>query len=70
SGGAVGIGHYLGQNTYVSASQTIGTTSAAGTAANVTNVSVQYFITHWLSITTKTASDGSHEIDLSIIKQY
>lgn len=70
SGGSVGIGHYLGENTYVSASQTIGAGATSAASPNVANVSVQYFITHWLSITTKTASDGSHEIDLSIIKQY
>jgi translocation and assembly module TamB len=70
SGGSVGIGHYLGENTYVSASQAIGSGPTSATSPNVTNVSVQYFITHWLSITTKTASDGSHEIDLNLIKQY
>jgi translocation and assembly module TamB len=70
SGGTVGIGHYIGENTYVSASQTVGAGAANGTAANTNTVSVQYFITHWLSITTRTASDGSHELDLSIIKRY
>jgi len=31
---------------------------------------VQYFILRWLSITTTSASDGSHEIDLNLVKQY
>ncbi len=63
TGPAVGAGHYLGQNTYVSASQPVGGTTGQ-------KVSIQYFLMRWLSITTSTASDGSHEIDLNLVKQY
>jgi autotransporter translocation and assembly factor TamB len=63
SGPAVGIGHYLGENTYVSASQPIGGSGGQ-------TVSVQYFLLRWLSITTSTAADGSHEIDLNLVKEY
>jgi autotransporter translocation and assembly factor TamB len=63
AGGALGFGRYLGENTYVSASQEVG-------GAQGHKVSVQYFITHWLSVTTTSASDGSHEIDLKLTKQF
>jgi translocation and assembly module TamB len=63
SGPALGIGHYLGENTYVSASEPIGGSSGQ-------KVSIQYFLRQWLSITTSSAADGSHEIDLNLIKQY
>jgi autotransporter translocation and assembly factor TamB len=59
---SVGIGHYLGENTYVSASAPIG--------GRGQTLSVQYFLLSWLSITTTSAADGSHEIDLNVIKQY
>jgi translocation and assembly module TamB len=64
SGGpAVGIGRYIGENTYVSASEGVGSGSGQ-------KVSVQYFFLPWLSVTTSSAADGSHEIDLNLIKQY
>jgi autotransporter translocation and assembly factor TamB len=63
SGPSVGFSHYLGENTYVSASQPIGGSGGQ-------RLSVQYFILRWLSITTTSASDGSHEIDLNLVKQY
>jgi len=53
----------MGENTYVSASQSVG----GGTGRKV---SVQYFLTRWLSVTTSSSSDGSREINLSLIKQY
>jgi translocation and assembly module TamB len=63
SGGpGVGIGHYLGENTYVSASESMGGSGQ--------KVSVQYFFLPWLSVTTSSAADGSHEIDLNLVKQY
>ena len=61
-GPSVGIGHYVGENTYVSASE-----SAGGSGQKV---SVQYFFLPWLSVTTSSAADGSHEIDLNLVKQY
>jgi translocation and assembly module TamB len=63
SGRSVGIGRYLGENTYVSVSQPVG-----GGSGRI--VSVQYFLLSWLSITTRSAADGSHEIDLNVVKQY
>jgi translocation and assembly module TamB len=63
SGPAVGIGHYLGENTYVSASQSIGGSGGQ-------KVSVQYFLLSWLSVTSSSAADGSREIDLNLSKQY
>ncbi len=64
SGGpALGIGRYLGENTYVSASQSIG-------GSRGQKISIQYFLLPWLSITTSSAADGSHEIDLNLVKQY
>jgi translocation and assembly module TamB len=60
---AVGIGHYLGENTYVSASQPIGGRGGQ-------KLSVQYFLLRWLSITSSSSADGSHEIDLNLVKQY
>jgi len=63
SGPSVGIGHYLGENTYVSASQPIGGSSGQ-------RLSVQYFLLRWLSVTTSSAADGSHELDLNLVKQY
>jgi len=63
NGRSVGIGRYLGENTYVSASQPVG-----GGSGRI--VSVQYFLLSWLSITTSSAADGSHEIDLNVVKQY
>jgi autotransporter translocation and assembly factor TamB len=60
---SVGVGHYLGENTYVSASQPIGRRGGQ-------KLSVQYFLLRWLSITTSSSADGSHEIDLNLIKQY
>jgi autotransporter translocation and assembly factor TamB len=63
SGPSMSIGHYLGENTYVSASQPIGGSSGQ-------KLSVQYFLLRWLSITTSSAADGSHEIDLNLVKQY
>ena len=63
SGGtALGIGRYLGENIYVSTSRPVGSGGQM--------VSVQYFIRRWLSVTTSTATDGSHQIDLSLLKQY
>jgi autotransporter translocation and assembly factor TamB len=59
---AVGIGRYAGENTYISASQSVG--------GKGQKVSVQYFFLPWLSITTSSAADGSREIDLNLIKQY
>ncbi len=65
SGGpGVGIGRYLGENTYVSASESVGGSGSGQ------KVSVQYFFLPWLSLTTSSAADGSHEIDLNVIKQY
>jgi len=63
SGPSMSVGHYLGENTYVSASQPIGGGSGQ-------KLSVQYFLLRWLSITTSSAADGSHEIDLNVVKQY
>jgi autotransporter translocation and assembly factor TamB len=64
SGGpAVGIGRYIGENTYVSASESVGSGSGQ-------RVSVQYFFLPWLSLTTSSAADGSREIDLNLVKQY
>jgi translocation and assembly module TamB len=63
TGPAVSIGHYLGENTYVSASQPI----EGGTGQRV---SVQYFLLRWLSVTTSSAADGSHEIDVNLVKEY
>jgi translocation and assembly module TamB len=63
AGPSVGIGRYLGENTYVSASQSIGGSGAK-------KLSVQYFLLRWLSITTSTAADGSHEIDLNLVRQF
>ena len=60
---SVGVGHYLGENTYVSASQPIGGSSGQ-------KLSVQYYLLRWLSVTTSSAADGSHEIDLNLVKQY
>jgi hypothetical protein len=59
----VGVGHYLGENAYVSASQPVGGTTGR-------QVSVQYFLMRWLSVTTSTSADGSHEIDLNLVKNY
>jgi translocation and assembly module TamB len=56
----VGIGRYIGKNTYLSASQ-----STTGR-----KVSIQYYIKRWVSITTATNSDGSSEIFLNLITQY
>jgi autotransporter translocation and assembly factor TamB len=63
SGPSVGLGHYVGENTYVSASQPVG----GGTGRKL---SVQYFLTRWLSITSTSSSDGSREIDLGLVKNY
>jgi translocation and assembly module TamB len=63
SGPSASIGHYLGENTYVSASQPIG-------GSGRQTLSVQYFLLRWLSVTTSSAADGSHEIDLNLIKEY
>jgi hypothetical protein len=53
----------LGENTYVSASESVG--------GKGQKVSVQYFFLSWLSVTTtSSAADGSREIDLNLIKQY
>jgi autotransporter translocation and assembly factor TamB len=60
SGNGVGIGRYIGKNTYLSASE--------GTTGN--KVSIQYYIKRWVSITTSTNSDGSSEIFLNLITQY
>ncbi|MBV8771798.1 MAG: translocation/assembly module TamB domain-containing protein, partial [Deltaproteobacteria bacterium] len=70
SGGSMGFGHYLGQNTYVSASSSVGSGSSPTAGSSGQKISVQYFILRWLSVTTSTDSDGSHEIDLNIVKQY
>jgi translocation and assembly module TamB len=56
----VGIGRYIGKNTYLSASQ-----STTGR-----KVSIQYYIKRWVSIMTATNSDGSSEIFLNLITQY
>jgi translocation and assembly module TamB len=63
TGPSVGVGHYLGENAYVSASQPVGGTTGR-------QVSVQYFLMRWLSVTTSTSADGSHEIDLNLVKNY
>ena len=63
SQGAVGLGHYFGENTYVSASQQV-------QGAQGREVSVQYYLTRWLSVKSTTSSDGSHGIAVSINKQY
>jgi hypothetical protein len=60
SGNGVGVGRYIGKNTYLSASQ-----STTGR-----KVSLQYYIKRWISITTSTNADGSSEIFLNLIKQY
>jgi translocation and assembly module TamB len=60
SGNGVGVGRYIGKNTYLSASQ-----STTGR-----KVSIQYYIKRWISITTSTNADGSSEIFLNLIKQY
>jgi autotransporter translocation and assembly factor TamB len=60
SGNGVGIGRYIGKNTYLSASQ-----STTGR-----KVSIQYYVRRWVSITTSTDSDGSSEIFLNLITQY
>ena len=63
SGPSLGVGHYLGENTYVSVSQPIGGSGGQ-------KLSVQYFLLRWLSVTTSSAADGSHEIDVNLVKQY
>src|SRR5262249_28735979 len=56
SGQSVGIGHYIGQNTFVSVSPNLG----ANTSSTPSPVaSIQYFLARWLSLTTATMSDGS-----------
>jgi autotransporter translocation and assembly factor TamB len=61
SGGGLGIGRYLGENAYVSASQ-----GASGGG----KFSLQYFLLPWVSITTSTGADGSPGIELNLVKQY
>jgi hypothetical protein len=68
TGGRVGFGRYIGENTYISASQTVGTTQNQQDQGQ--KISVQYFITRWLSVTTSNSTNGSREVDLSISKQY
>jgi translocation and assembly module TamB len=63
SGGGVGFGRYVGNNTYVSVAQTVG--GEQGHQA-----SVQYNITDWLSITSTSYSDGSAQVMLGFNKQY
>jgi len=62
-GGALGFGRYIGENTYVSVSQTVG--GEQGHQA-----SVQYNITNWLSVTSTSYSDGSAQVMLGFTKQY
>jgi autotransporter translocation and assembly factor TamB len=67
SGARVGLGHYIGENTYLSFSQQIGTPTTNGPNQGV---SIQYYILNWLSIKSTSFSDGSREIDLALTKQY
>jgi translocation and assembly module TamB len=68
TGGRIGFGRYLGENTYISASQTVGTTQNQQDRGQ--KISVQYFITRWLSVTTSNSTNGSREVDLTISKQF
>jgi translocation and assembly module TamB len=63
TGGALGFGRYIGENTYVSASEDLGGTQGR-------KVSLQYFILRWLSMISSTSSKGGSEIDLNLTKQY
>ncbi|MGH7934893.1 MAG: translocation/assembly module TamB domain-containing protein, partial [Candidatus Binataceae bacterium] len=69
TGGTIGFGHYVTQNTYVSVSQQFGGTNGQ-TGTSTQGVSVQYYILSWLSVKSTSYSDGSREIDLNLAKQY
>jgi translocation and assembly module TamB len=58
--GSVSFSRYAGKNTYLSVSQ-----STTGR-----QVSIQYYIRRWLSITTSTNSNGSSQIFVNLIRQY
>jgi autotransporter translocation and assembly factor TamB len=67
TGQSVGVGHYIGENTYVSVSPNFG----ANTSSTPSQVaSIQYYLQRWLSITTATMSDGSRQIFLNVSKRY
>jgi len=67
SGQSVGISHYVGPNTYVSVSPSLG----ANTSSTPSQVaSIQYFLARWLSVTTATMSDGSRQIFVNLSKRY
>jgi autotransporter translocation and assembly factor TamB len=67
NGAAVGLGHYLNENTYVSVSPNLNA-NASNTPSQV--ASIQYFLQRWLTITTATMSDGSRQIFLNVNKRY
>jgi autotransporter translocation and assembly factor TamB len=62
SGSGVGFGRYFGSRTYVSASEDV-------TGQTGRQVSVQYFLWRWLSVTTSTSTRGSG-ISATLHKQY
>ena len=67
SGQSVGISRYIGPNTYVSVSPSLG----ANTSSTPSRVaSIQYFLARWLSVTTATMSDGSRQIFVNVSKRY
>ncbi|MGH8011957.1 MAG: translocation/assembly module TamB domain-containing protein [Candidatus Binataceae bacterium] len=68
SGATVGLGHYIGNNTYISFSQQVGGNTT--TSGPNQGVSIQYYILNWLSVKSTSFSDGSREIDLTLTKQY
>lgn len=59
----VGLGHYLTENLYISASQ--GTTDVTSRKA-----AVSYYLTHGLQIDTSASTTQGNEIDLSWKKEY
>ncbi len=67
SGQSIGVGHYLGQNTYLSISPNLGA-NTSNTPSQV--ASIQYFLARWLSVTTATMSDGSRQIFVDVRKRY
>ncbi len=67
SGKSVSIGHYVGENTYVSIAPNLSTTTT-GTPTEV--ASVRYFLRRWLNITTATMSDGSRQLSININQRY
>ena len=67
NGESVGLGHYIGENTYVSVSPNLG----ANTTTTPSQVaSIQYFLRRWLTITTATMSDGSRQVFVNVNKKY